>query len=532
MKYYIIAGEASGDLHASNMMKQILLQDNAAYFRFWGGDKMKKVGGELVKHYKDLAFMGFVEVVKNLPTILRNISFCKQDIENYQPDALILVDYPGFNLRIAQWAKEKGYKVYYYISPQIWAWKQSRVHKIKRIVDKMYCILPFEKDFYKKFDYEAEFVGHPLLDAIQSDSIQDVASIREKYKFGSDKIVLLLPGSREQEIASMLKVMVQVAAKNKEYRFVIASVNSISPSFYKEQIGDVKIDMISGDTYSLLSVASAAMVTSGTATLETALFQVPEVVCYKTSWISYLIGRQLVKLKFISLVNLILNKEEVQEFSLEAANQQEIDDTVAVMGGEDWQMWMNALNDAGVLAKDALTLAYSYIGPEVTEAVYRKGTIGRAKDHLEATAFEITKQLESVNCKAYVSVNKALVTQASSAIPVIPLYISLLYKIMKEDGIHEGCIEQIQRLFEHRLYSGSEIPTDDKGRIRIDDWEMRDDVQEKVAKLWKEATTESLPKIGDLKGYTSDFHNLFGFGFDGVDYQADTNEMVNISSIS
>ena len=222
----------------------------------------------------------------------------------------------------------------------------------------------------------------------------------------------------------------------------------------------------------------------------------------------------------------------VSEVSIEPANQEDIDNTVVVMGGEDWQMWMNALNDAGVLAKDALTLAYSYIGPEVTEAVYRKGTIGRAKDHLEATAFEITKQLEGVNCKAYVSVNKALVTQASSAIPVIPLYISLLYKIMKKEGIHEGCIEQIQRLFEHRLYTGSEIPTDDKGRIRIDDWEMRDDVQEKVAKLWKEATTESLPNIGDLKGYTSDFHNLFGFGFDGVDYQADTNEMVAISSIS
>ena len=222
----------------------------------------------------------------------------------------------------------------------------------------------------------------------------------------------------------------------------------------------------------------------------------------------------------------------VTEVSIEPANQEDIDNTVVVMGGEDWQMWMNALNDAGVLANDALTLAYSYIGPEVTEAVYRKGTIGRAKDHLEATAFEITKQLENVNCKAYVSVNKALVTQASSAIPVIPLYISLLYKIMKEEGIHEGCIEQIQRLFKHRLYSGSEIPTDDKGRIRIDDWEMRDDVQEKVAKLWKEATTESLPDIGDLKGYTSDFHNLFGFGFDGVDYQADTNEMVDVSSIS
>ncbi|MEY4836030.1 MAG: Enoyl-[acyl-carrier-protein] reductase, partial [Bacteroidota bacterium] len=222
----------------------------------------------------------------------------------------------------------------------------------------------------------------------------------------------------------------------------------------------------------------------------------------------------------------------VSEVSIEPANQEDIDNTVVVMGGEDWSMWMNALKDAGVLANDAMTLAYSYIGPEVTEAVYRKGTIGRAKDHLEATAFEITKQLESINCKAYVSVNKALVTQASSAIPVIPLYISLLYKTMKSDGIHEGCIEQMQRLYADRLYSGNAIPTDEKGRIRIDDWEMRDDVQEQVAKLWKVATTENLSEIGDLAGYKKDFDSLFGFGFEGVDYQADTTEMVFIPSIS
>jgi lipid-A-disaccharide synthase len=313
MKYYIIAGEASGDLHASNMMKQILFEDASADFRFWGGDRMQKVGGELVKHYKDLAFMGFVEVVQNLSTILKNISFCKKDIESYQPDALILVDYPGFNLRIAEWAKAKGFKVYYYISPQIWAWKQSRVHKIKRVVDKMFCILPFEKDFYKKFDYDAEFVGHPLLDAIQSDIIEDAASIRNKYNFGSDKIVLLLPGSRKQEIEEMLKVMVKVAVKNANYRFVIAAVKSISPEFYKAQIGDAKIEMITGDTYSLLSVASAAMVTSGTATLETALFEVPEVVCYKGGKISYEIAKRLIKVKYISLVNLILDRPCVAE---------------------------------------------------------------------------------------------------------------------------------------------------------------------------------------------------------------------------
>lgn len=222
----------------------------------------------------------------------------------------------------------------------------------------------------------------------------------------------------------------------------------------------------------------------------------------------------------------------VTQVSIEPAVQEDIDNTVVVMGGEDWSMWMEALKSANVLAEGATTVAYSYIGPEVTEAVYRKGTIGRAKDHLEATAFEITKDLASLNGKAYVSVNKALVTQASSAIPVIPLYISLLYKIMKAEGIHEGCIEQIQRLFQDRLYSGQVVPTDDNGRIRIDDWEMREDVQAKVAQLWKESTTESLPEIGDLAGYKQDFLNLFGFGFEGVDYLADTNEMVQVPSIS
>lgn len=222
----------------------------------------------------------------------------------------------------------------------------------------------------------------------------------------------------------------------------------------------------------------------------------------------------------------------VTQVSIEPANQEDIDNTVVVMGGEDWSMWMKALKDANVLAEGATTVAYSYIGPEVTEAVYRKGTIGRAKDHLEATAFEISKDLATLNGKAYVSVNKALVTQASSAIPVIPLYISLLYKIMKAEGIHEGCIEQIQRLYQQRLYTGEAVPTDENGRIRIDDWEMRDDVQAKVAALWKESTTESLPEIGDLAGYKQDFLNLFGFGFEGVDYLADANEMVQVPSIS
>ena len=221
----------------------------------------------------------------------------------------------------------------------------------------------------------------------------------------------------------------------------------------------------------------------------------------------------------------------VSQVSIDPATEEDIANTVVVMGGEDWKMWMNALKEANVLAEGATTVAYSYIGPEVTEAVYRKGTIGRAKDHLEATAFEITDALKDINGKGYVSVNKALVTQASSAIPVIPLYISLLYKIMKEKGIHEGCIEQIQRLYADRLYSGGEVPVDEKGRIRIDDWEMREDVQSQIKTLWGESTTENLVEIGDLAGYKQDFLNLFGFGFEEVDYNLDTNEMVLIPSI-
>ena len=221
----------------------------------------------------------------------------------------------------------------------------------------------------------------------------------------------------------------------------------------------------------------------------------------------------------------------VSQVTIEPANKDDIDNTVVVMGGEDWKMWIDALKNAGTLANGATTIAYSYIGPEVTEAVYRKGTIGRAKDDLEATAFKITDDLKSLNGKAYVSVNKALVTQASSAIPVIPLYISLLYKIMKAEGVHEGCIEQIQRLFEQRLFTGKEVPTDDKGRIRIDDWEMRDDIQDRIKTLWEKATTENLSEIGDLAGYKQDFLNLFGFGFEGVDYKAEANELVQVQSI-
>ncbi|MFM7023817.1 MAG: lipid-A-disaccharide synthase [Flavobacteriales bacterium] len=324
MRYYIIAGEASGDLHASNLMKQMLLLDAKAEFRFWGGDRMQTVGGDLVKHYKELAFMGFIEVVKNLGTILKNISFCKKDIEEYQPDALILVDYPGFNMRIAEWAKAKGIKVFYYISPQVWAWKQGRVHKINRSVDRLFAILPFEKDFYKKFGYDIDFVGHPLLDAIGNDLSAAPSEIRRRYDLSDEKVVLLLPGSRKQEIQSMLSVMVTAAQKNKGYQYILAAVKSIPPEMYASIVGSADIKIVSGDTYNLLSIASAAMVTSGTATLETALFGVPEVVCYKGSKISYEIAKRLIKVKYISLVNLILDRVAVTELIQDEMNPQRL----------------------------------------------------------------------------------------------------------------------------------------------------------------------------------------------------------------
>ncbi len=312
MRYYIIAGEASGDMHAANLVAEIKKQDANAIFQGWGGDKMQLQGVRIVKHYRDLAFMGFVEVAKNLKTILKNLSFCKKDIVAFKPNAVILVDYPGFNMRIAEFLKQQGIKVFYYISPQIWAWKQSRVHKIKRTVDKMFVILPFEKDFYKKFNYDVEFVGHPLLD-----EIKQVAKNDEDFnqlKIPNDKkIVAIIPGSRTQEIANMLPVMVQVAKKFPNYCFVIAAAKSIPQSFYKKFTSGSNIFIVTNQTYRLLRYSYAAMVTSGTATLETALFEVPEVVCYKGNVFSYLIARQLVKVKYISLVNLILDKPLVKE---------------------------------------------------------------------------------------------------------------------------------------------------------------------------------------------------------------------------
>lgn len=314
MKYYIIAGEASGDLHGANLMKSIIEKDPKADFRFWGGDRMQQVGGTLVKHYRDLAFMGFWEVITNLRTILRNISFCKKDIETYQPDTLIFIDYPGFNMRIAKWAKEKGIQTNYYISPQIWAWKENRIKAIKRDVDNMYVILPFEKDFYeKKHQFPVHFVGHPLLDAIAQHAPIDEKTFKKENGLDSRPIIALLPGSRKQEIAKMLSVMLSVTDSYHDYQFVIAGAPSQDFSFYQQFIKEENVHFISGKTYDLLSIATCALVTSGTATLETALFNVPEVVCYKGNWLSYQIAKRIINLKYISLVNLIMDKPIVTE---------------------------------------------------------------------------------------------------------------------------------------------------------------------------------------------------------------------------
>jgi len=310
MRYYIIAGEASGDLHGSNLIKEIRKQDTSATIRCWGGDRMQQAGAELVKHYRKLAFMGFWEVAKNLGTILKNLQFCKDDITKYKPDALILIDYPGFNLRIAEWAKQQGLKVIYYISPQVWAWKENRVKKMKQCIDKMLVILPFEKAYYKnKWDWEVEYVGHPLVEVVE-----DAQLTPGSRPMATKPIIALLPGSRKQEIQKKLPVMLEVSRMFPTYQFILAKAPGQEDSFYESLLTmHPNVSSVRDDTYSLLLQSTAALVTSGTATLETALFGVPEVVCYKGSNISYQIAKRLIKVKYISLVNLIMDKPVVNE---------------------------------------------------------------------------------------------------------------------------------------------------------------------------------------------------------------------------
>ena len=311
MKYYLISGEASGDLHGANLMKSLKLEDDQAEFRYFGGDLMQAQGGTLAKHYSEMAFMGFVEVLANIGTIFKNLEKAKQDILLFNPDALILIDFPGFNLKIASFAKKNGIKVLYYISPKVWAWNQKRVLNIKKVVDHMFCILPFEVDFYKSWGMDVDYVGNPLMDAIEANQADEQFKII--YKLNAKPIVALLPGSRKQELDKVLPEMVLLSDRFPDYQFVIAGAPSFTYEEYKPFLKGRKIPIIFNNTYNLLYNSRAAVVTSGTATLETALLKTPQVVVYKGNSISVAIARFLVKIKFISLVNLIMDEEIVKE---------------------------------------------------------------------------------------------------------------------------------------------------------------------------------------------------------------------------
>lgn len=326
MRYYVIAGEASGDLHGGNLIREIHKQDTNADVRCWGGDKMQAAGATLVKHYRELAFMGFVEVLKHLRTIFRNIDLCKKDILRYKPDVLVLIDYPGFNMRIAEWAKQQGIKIVYYISPQVWAWKESRVKKIKRDVDKMLVILPFEVDFYKKWQYDVTYVGHPLVEVVRAER----ESVPLK-KLSDKPVIALLPGSRKQEISIKLPVMLTMVKHFPQYQFVVAGAPSQPDSLYESLIGSEHVLLVRNETYNLLKQSGAALVTSGTATLETALFGVPQVVCYKGNPISYWLATKLIKVKYISLVNLIMDKPVVTELIQHELNEQQLKEELGLL---------------------------------------------------------------------------------------------------------------------------------------------------------------------------------------------------------
>ncbi len=314
MKFYIIAGEASGDLHGSNLIKALKEKHPEAEFRGWGGDKMQAAGMESVKHISELAFMGFIEVAANLRTILGNINLCKKDILAYRPDAVILIDYPGFNLRISKFLHQEGFKNYYYISPQIWAWKKNRVHQIKKYVSRMFVILPFEKDFYRQYDVDVDFVGHPLIDALEAEGKDfSETEFRKQNNLDEGGIIALLPGSRRQEISKMLPIMCRLKNDFPEYQLIIGGAPNIEESFYHKYASGKGIKIIYGQTHALIRTARAAAVTSGTASLETALLQCPEVICYKGNPISYFIARAIVTIKYIGLPNLIMDKPIIKE---------------------------------------------------------------------------------------------------------------------------------------------------------------------------------------------------------------------------
>ena len=367
MKYYIIAGEASGDLHGSNLIKELKKLDNSSHFRCWGGDLMSQECNDLVKHYKDYSHMGFFEVFINLKKILNNLSFSKKDIKKYNPDVIIYVDFPGFNLRIAKWAKKNKFKNHFYISPQIWAWKQNRIKTIRKVIDRMYVILPFEKKFYSSINFNVHYVGHPLLDVIKTNK-------NEALDRGQEKIIALLPGSRDQEIKKILPEMINIIKNFKNYSFYICAAPSQKRSTYLKYIKDKnieKVKIVENQTYEILSKSSAALVTSGTATLETALFKIPQVVCYKSSWISIMIGRFLLRnLKYISLVNLILDKEVVKELIQENLNEKNLTSELKnILEGDhrinmlkSYNELIDKLGNKGASEKTALKI-FNYLEP-------------------------------------------------------------------------------------------------------------------------------------------------------------------------
>lgn len=359
MKYYLIAGEASGDLHGANLMKALKVENTNAGFRYFGGDKMRAEGGELVKHYADMAFMGFTEVLLNLRTILKNLKACKEDILAYSPDVLILIDFPGFNLKIAEFAKQHGIKVCYYISPKVWAWNQKRVLKIKRIVDRMFCILPFEVAFYKEWGMEVDYVGNPLLDEISQ--FVPNQQFRVQNQLEEKPIIALLPGSRKQEIERLLPIMLSVVDNFEHYQFVIAAAPTFTAAYYGQFIGAKKAVLVFNQTYDLLYQAHVAIVASGTATLETALFKVPQVVVYKGGTISIAIARLLVKIRFISLVNLIVDRKIVTELIQQDCTKEKVTEELAhILAGngrkqmlDDYNELHQLMGEAGASAKTA-----------------------------------------------------------------------------------------------------------------------------------------------------------------------------------
>lgn len=376
MKYYIIAGEASGDLHGSNLIVELKQLDAQAKIRCWGGDKMEAAGAELVKHYRQLAFMGFTEVVKNLRTIFKNLAFCKANILQFQPDVLVLIDYPGFNLRIAEWARKQGLKTVFYISPQVWAWKENRVKAIKRDIDRMIVILPFEKEFYKKWNYDVDYVGHPLVQVVKEFKLahkKKPATFLNTSSIAMDEaapqLIALLPGSRKQEILKKLPYMLEVSKYFPTFHFVVAKAPGIEDDFYDELLAPYKnVSAVVNKTYDLLNASVAALVTSGTATLETALFGVPEVICYKGSSISYQIAKRLISIKYICLVNLIMDKEVVKELIQDQLTVENIKRELSLILFDaekkqqlktDYEALMNLLSQGGNASSNAARLIFN-----------------------------------------------------------------------------------------------------------------------------------------------------------------------------